>query len=69
MYTYYCHNMLLFQFPKTKKLCAFCTNGVPAEDKVSCSKQHKKIRYHHESETHLDWCNKQHSSYPDQLPP
>lgn len=61
--------MLLFQFPKTKKLCAFGTNGVLAEDKISFSKQKMKIRNHHESETHLDWCNIQHYSYPDQLPP
>lgn len=54
---------------RQKKLCAFGTNGMLAEVKVSLSKQQMKIRNHHESETHLGWCNKQHSSYPDQLPP
>lgn len=79
MYTYYASVTIGFDPSVTigffsssqrqKNLCAFCTNGMSAEDKVSLSKQQMKIRNFHESETHLDWCNKQHSSYPDQLPP
>ena len=71
MYTYHSSATTdLFSISqRQKKLCAFCTNGMLAEDKISLSKQQMKTRNHCESETHLDWCNKQHSSYPDQLPP